>query len=682
MKGSFKTVLFYYLITHVFFYIVYDDSFGSNRGLVNTSSSSYLKLKSVDIDDVKWTDGFWADRFETVHNSTIHTMWDLLKDPKVLHAWQNLRIVAGLEEGDFRGTFWQDGDFYKWMEAVSYVYAMTGEKELDKLLDNVIEVIAKAQAKDGYLHTSTMIGKGTVISRGPDRPYEGPDNKRWVHLGYHELYSMGHLLTSACVHFRATGKTTFLSVAKKCADYLYTVFHSRNPKLAHFGFNPSQIMGLVELYRSTGNPKYLELADIFVEMRGSQPGGRLQNQGKTPLKQEHEAVGHAVTANYLYCGAADVYAETGDNELLVALERIWNNMFYQKMYITGATGALHKSPPIDGDFVDEAYGENYELPNSTSYNETCANMANAMWSYRMLGISGDAKYADLMERVFYNSGISGISLDGNHYFYTNVLRRTFGEPFLSWDKPTRQPWLECFCCPSSLARTLVEVNSYAYSISENGIYVNLYGSNSLETELSDGSTIKLSQKTDYPWDGKISITIEEAPTKKSSIFLRIPGWIEEASLKVNGKIYNKKLVPGTFAEVQKKWTANDRIDLELPMPVKLVESNPLVKENVNHVAVQRGPIVYCLESPDLPKTIRVKDVRLDLNTEFETNYRDDLLGGITQLNCSGLLYKNNEWQNTLYQNLELQPVQLSLIPYYAWSNRGVSEMTVWLPIGR
>ncbi len=654
--------------------------FSESRGLVNTTKSPYVKLHSVDLDAVTWTDGFWADRFETVHQSTIHTMWDLLKDPEILNAWQNFRIVAGLEEGEFRGTYWQDGDFYKWMEAVSYIYAQTGEKKLDQLLDKVIEVVAKAQADDGYLHTSTMIGKGTTISRRGDRPYNGPDGERWVHLRYHELYSMGHLITSACVHHRATGKTSFLKVAEKCADYLYTVFEPRDPELAHFGFNPSQIMGLVELYRSTGNSKYLELAEIFVEMRGSQPGGGMQNQAKTQIKHEHEAVGHAVTANYLYCGAADVYAETGDAELLAALERIWNNMYYQKMYVTGATGAIHQGITASGESIHEAYGENYQLPNSTAYNETCANIANGMWSYRMLGITGDAKYADLMERVFYNSGISGISLDGNHYFYTNVLRRTFGEPFLSWDKPTRQPWLECFCCPSNLARTLPQMNAYAYNIAENSVYVNLYGSNTLKTDLVDGSVLELSQQTNYPWDGNIVITVKEAPSEIISVFLRIPDWAADAYVRINGELQDVDLIPGTYAELSQTWSVNDKITLDLPMSVELIESNPLVEENLNHVAVRRGPVIYCLESPDLHETIRVKDVLLDVDTDWQTVYRDDVLGGVMLVKGNGFVSKDDTWKNKLYEKVKLEPVELTLIPYYAWSNRGVSEMNVWLPV--
>jgi len=654
--------------------------FSADRGLVNTTSSPYVKYKSVDMDAVRWTSGFWADKFNTAHNTTIPTMWDLLKDPEILHAWQNLRIVAGLEEGEFRGTVWQDGDFYKWIEAVSYVYALTGEKELDQLLDKVIPVLAKAQADDGYIHTSTMIGKGTVISRSGDRPYNGPDNVRWVRLNFHELYSMGHLLTASCIHYRATGKTSMLDVAKKCADYLYTVFEPRDPKLAHFGFNPSQIMGCVELYRTTKNQKYLELAEIFVEMRGSQPGGTQQNQARTPLKQEHEAVGHAVTANYLYCGATDLYAETGDKELLTALERVWNNMYQKKMYVTGATGAIHQGHSAIGDNIHEAYGDNYELPNSTGYNETCANIANGMWSYRMFSVTGDAKYADVMERVFYNSGISGISLDGKHYFYTNVLRRTFGEPFLSWDKPTRQPWLECFCCPSSLARTLSETNAYAYSLTDDGISVNLYGANVLNTKLQNGSTLKLTQKTDYPWDGKIQLVFDKVPAKEMSVQMRIPGWVRDASLTVNGKSQNIDLTPGTYVNITRKWSKNDVIELNLPMPVEKIASTPLVKENLNHVAIQRGPVVYCLESPDLPADVRVKDIVLDINSNFEAVHKNDFLGGVTVLQGNAFLVKDIEWNNQLYKSLDATPLDITLIPYYSWSNRGVTEMSIWLPI--
>ena len=359
-------------------FLLFNHALAKDRGITNTSSSPYVKLRSVDIGDVKWTDGFWVDKFKIASEVTLPTMWELLQNPDISHAWTNFRIAAGLEEGEFKGTPWYDGDVYKWLEAVAYVYAQTKDEKLDKLMDEVIEVIGKAQEDDGYITTFIQIGKGQwtwgEAGESPYLPYE--ENKRWQDYHRHELYNMGHLMTTGCIHYRVTGKKTLLNIAQKTGDYLYEVFKTRDPKLAHFGFNPSNIMGSVELYRTTGDPKYLELGQIFVDMRGSQPGGTDQNQTRTPLRKEDEAVGHVVTAAYLYAGAADVYAETGEKALLNALERIWKNAALQKMYITGGTSAIHFGVTSSGDKSHEAFGREYELPNASAYNETCANIAN------------------------------------------------------------------------------------------------------------------------------------------------------------------------------------------------------------------------------------------------------------------------------------------------------------------
>jgi len=644
--------------------------FAADRGITNTSASPYVKLRSVDIDDVKWTDGFWARKFDLCHKVMVPNMWELLSDPNIGHAWQNFRIAAGLEKGQFKGTWWHDGDFYKWLEAAAYVYAATRDKDLDRLMDEVIEVIGKAQQKDGYISTPIIIGYRNAT-------------KRFETVGHHELYNMGHLMTAGCIHYRATGKTTFLNIAKKTGDYLYKTFKPRPPQLAHFGFNPSNIMGAAELYRTTNDRKYLELAQIFVAMRGSAKGGTDQNQARTPLRRETEAVGHAVTANYLYAGAADVYAETGDKTLLNALEKIWHNVVFQKMYVTGATGTLHQGASSARDPVHEAYAREYQLPNSTGYNETCANIANAMWNWRMLAVTAEARFADIAELVLYNSALSGISIDGKHFFYTNVLRRTKDTPFLSWDLPTRQPYLSCFCCPPNIVRTIAKSAAWAYSISDEGLCVNLYGSSALDTDLTNGSKIKLTQKTDYPWDGEIEITVTEAPKNKFSLFLRIPGWSNDASIKLNNKLFAHALEPGRYFKVSRKWSPGDVIELDLPMPVQLIEANPLIEENRNQVAVKRGPVVYCLESIDLPAGVDVAEVVIPRDIRFNTRFDKNLLGGVTILEAKAECCESGDWSNKLYRPISqrnIKLVDIKLIPYYTWSNRGVSEMTVWMPV--
>jgi DUF1680 family protein len=593
------------------------------------------------MDDVRWTTGFWADRFKLVHKAAVPNMWDILSDPDIAHAWQNFQIAAGLQDGGFCGRWWHDGDLYKWLEAASYVYAITSDAELDGLMDKVIDVICRAQREDGYIHTSILIGHGFRTHPQKGFHFEGK-TEPYQDLADHELYNMGHLMTAGCIHFRATGKRTLLDIAVKTGDHLYETFHGKDPGLAHFGFNPSQIMGAVELYRTTGDRKYLELAKLFIEMRGSAPDGTDQNQDRTPLRDETEAVGHAVTANYLYAGAADLVAETGDKEIMQALERLWQDVASTKMSVTGATGAYHRGVSSARDVVGEAYGRQYELPNTTAYNETCANIANAMWNWRMLSVTGDAYYADIVELVLYNSALSAISLDGTRFFYTNPLRRLKASPLLSHDLKTRHTYIACFCCPPNIVRTMAKVHGWAYSVSENTVWVNLYGASELNAELPSGDRITLVQETDYPWDGRVKITLDSLDTKSLTMMLRIPGWSKNAGLQVNGKPVMAATKSGTYAALKRTWSAGDVIELELPMPVRLLEANPLVEENRNHVAVKRGPIVYCLESPDLPEGVAIFDVMIPANIKLKPVYEEDLLGGVVALTGDFIILETDE----------------------------------------
>src|SRR5581483_1090439 len=345
--------------------------------------------------------------------------------------------------------------------------------------------------------------------------------------------------------------------------------------LAHFCFNPSHIMGLVELYRTTGEPKYLELARIFVEMRGSRSGGSAQNQDRTPLRRETEAVGHAVTASYLYAGATDVLAETTDTPLRAAIDRIWDDVTQKKMYVTGAISALHKGLTQANDPIHESFGLPYELPNRNAYNETCANIGNAMWNWRLLALTGDARYADLVERVFYNSMLSGISLAGTEFYYTNVLRRDAGQPLLWNDTAARwpdtasrheakKPYSPAFCCPPNALRTIASIHEYAYALSDGAVWVNLYGANQLRTHWPDGRPLEINEKTDYPWDGAVRLTLGPGTSGNFAIRLRIPGWCEKASLRVNGSPVAAG-GPATYAEIRRAWKPGDQIDLDLPM---------------------------------------------------------------------------------------------------------------------
>ncbi|MFW6163472.1 MAG: glycoside hydrolase family 127 protein, partial [Planctomycetota bacterium] len=498
---------------------------------------------------------------------------------------------------------------------------------------------------------------------------------------------MGHLLTAACIHHRATGKDSFLAVARKLADYLYGVFQPRPKRLALYGWNPSNIMGLVELYRETDEKRYLKLADIFVTMRGSAPAPKGerhpgdQNQNHVPLREETKAVGHAVTAAYLYCGAADVVAETGDQELMAALDRIWHNVTERKMSVTGGIGALHHGVSERGDKVHEAFGPDYHLPNRSAYNETCANIANAMWNWRMLALTGDATYADVMERVLYNSMLSAWGLDGRSYFYTNTLARGGPDvPLLRNDTPRRWEVFRCYCCPPSVARTVAKLGAWAYSRADDGLWVHLYGGNTLATKLPDGSPLKLTQTTDYPWDGKISIVIEETQGGEFALRLRIPGWADGATVRLNGEPVDEEARPGSYATLRREWRAGDRVELSLPMGVQLMAAHPLVEACRGKVAVMRGPVVYCLESPDLPEGVRLAQIAVPGDIALTPRHEPELLGGVTVLEGEAVVRAIGD---ALYREAtpaRRRTARIRLIPYYAWANRGQSEMAVWLPL--
>jgi DUF1680 family protein len=653
---------------------------GAGKGLTDTSASPHVKLRSVDIDAVRWTEGFWAERFEWCRKVVIPNMWRLLSDPNISHAYENFLVAAGQRQGRHRGPTCNDGDFFKWLEAVAFVYATTRDEELDRQMDAIIEVIAKAQRADGYIHTPAIIAQRQHLP-GADEFRDPLD---------FETYNMGHLMTCACTHYRATGKTSLLGIARKAADFLYRTYKSSPDTLANNAICPAHYMGVVEMYRTTGDPKYLELARGLIDIRNRVKEGTDDNQDRTAFRQQTQAVGHAVRANYLYAGAADVYAETGEASLLSALERIWQDVALRKMYVTGATGALYNGASPDGSkaqssiqLVHQAYGRAYQLPNVTAHNESCATVGFILWNWRMLAITGQARFADLLELALYNAMLAGISLDGKEFFYTNPLARVDDLPFeLRWSRK-REPYISCFCCPPNIVRTIAETAAYAYSLSDDGVWVNLYGSNVLDTHLPGGGAVKLRQETKYPWDGKIQITLERVPSTELSVFLRVPGWTEGARVAVNAESVGKDLQPGQYFEIKRLWSAGDRIELVLPMPVQLLEAHPLVEEAHNQVTVRRGPIVYCLESVDLPENIKVADVAIPPDTPVETQYLASLLSGVTTVKAEARVLPARNWDNTLYREIsseEPAAIDVRLIPYYAWGNRGDSEMTVWMPL--
>jgi DUF1680 family protein len=651
-------------------------------GLSDTSASPHVVVRSVGLADVTWTGGFWADRFETCRKDMLPAMGRIMEGTEHSQFLENFRIAAGLAEGRHRGPAWNDGDCYKWLEAAAAVYAVTKDPQLDRQMDAAIGVIARAQRADGYLHTPVLIrlrnGDATA------RPFQDQ-------LDF-EMYNLGHLLTAACVHHRATGKDDFLRVALKAADFLAAAFKSPTPELARSAVCPAHYMGVVELYRTTRDPRHLQLARTLLDLRDQVRDGTDDNQDRVPFRRQTQAVGHAVRANYLYAGAADVYAETGDRTLLPPLLAVWEDVASRKMYVTGGCGALYDGASPDGSpeqkqigRVHQAYGRDYQLPNSTAHNETCAAVGSVLWNWRLLQITGEARFADTLELTLTNAVLGGVSLDGRRFFYVNTLRQLDRMPVdLRWPR-TRQPFISCFCCPPNVARTVAEAGSYAYGRDDDSVWVHLYGSNRLDTVIPGRGPLRLTQETDYPWDGRVRITVDAAPAAPLALRLRIPGWCKGSTLAVNGRPVQTPVEPGEYAAVRRGWSAGDVVELQLPMPVRLLQAHPLVEELRNQVAVQRGPVVYCLESSDLPEGVKVSDVVLPRGVQLKRRFDPGLLGGVVVLEGTAEAVAEPAWGKQLYRDLpepRARPVAVRLIPYYAWGNRGPSEMTAWMPLER
>ncbi len=626
---------------------------------------------------VKWTGEFWKERFDLCQANVIPAQWNYFME----FTQHNFEIVANkLDDPDgFKGANWQDGDYYKWLEAQVGTYAITKDTALVKKIEAVAQLIARSQAPDGYITMNTQIGFGKR-GAGPYEQFVAYENsQRFADRSLHETYNMGHLMTLGCTYYRVTGSTTLLNVAIKAADFLDVYFAVITPELSRIDFNPTQIIGLTELYRTTGNKKYLDLAQRFVDARGQ--GGEVQNQNKTPLRDERKAEGHAVLANYLYCGTADIYAETGEKALLVSLEAIWEDMYMRKSSITGGLGNQHSgitsSNPMD--MTHESFGYPYKLDNAMAYNETCANFGGAYFSYRMFLLTGDPKYLDKMENTFYNN-LSSMSLDGKSYFYTNPMR-WYGKDhmLLSHDFHSRWTRIGCVCCPTSLARFLTETNDYGYALDGNSLYVILYGSNEVTAKIGK-STVKFTQKSNYPWQGDIAMIYDGDKNAEFSLKMRVPSWAKGATVKVNGQ--EQTAQASTFTEINRKWNKGDKVELSLPLKPTVMEVNPRVEEARNQVAVTYGPLVYCVEAIDLPVGVKIEDIILPINSKLTAEYKNGLLGGVVTISGEALQRTNSFDKKVLYApvNTQLKPFKLQLIPYYSWANRGEYEMSVFLPV--
>jgi len=639
--------------------------------------SPYAKLKSINIGEARWTGGFWGKKLEKCYKEMIPNMWRILSDPNISHAFTNFLIAAGLMEGEHKGPPWHDGDFYKWLEAVAFVYAYVKDENLNKLMDEVINVISLAQRNDGYIHTPVIIRQkhGINIDDFPD-----PDN--------FVTYNFGHLMTAASVHFMVTGKRNFLEIAEKACSYLYEACLKDPLKIAKNSICPSHYIGVVDLYRVTGNKKYLELAKRLIEIRDLIKDGTDQNQNRIPLRLHERIVGHAVRANYLYAGIADLCAEIEDESLLKMLIKVWENMAYTKMYITGACGALYDgASPYGGEkhreiqLVHQAYGLEYQLPNAIAHNESCAAVGNLLWSWRMLKLLGEARFAEVIETVIYNAILASVSLDGKKFFYTNTLRQVKLPYKLRWSR-SREPYISCFCCPPNIIRVIAQSIMYAYCISHEGIWINLYGTNVLQTRIRN-TRVLLRQETEYPWDGHIKMILEESRNEKFTLFLRIPEWSDKFKVKINDRKTSEGSCTGTYWPVRRVWHKGDVIELYLFMKPKLIEAHPLVEECRNQVAIKRGPIVYCLESIDLPRDVKISEVYVPRDVTLNPVKSSIANEELIVLEGRLRVYREGDWKNKLYREYKLkepEEINVRLIPYYAWGNRGPSEMTVWMPI--
>ncbi|MCI8725411.1 MAG: hypothetical protein HFG66_04645 [Hungatella sp.] len=654
--------------------------------LTDTRKSPYAKVHGISHDAVKLMPGFWKECLEVCATGTVPQIGKLFEDSNISHVVENFRICAGECAGRHRGTPFGDGDFYKWLEAVLYCGVLTGEDRLLEQADSYIRLIARAQRPDGYLSTKQIISEMT-----------GGGDTRQKDINEFEVYNFGHLFTLASLHKRLTVKDDLLHVARKAAGYLDTLYtKAEKSGQVRTAVCPSHHMGLVELYRTTKDPFYRELAIKAMRIRDLVEDGMDDNQDRIPLAQQETLVGHAVRANYLYAGLADLYAETGEREWLEVLGRMWKSLTEKKMYITGGCGAIYNGASPYGNFfkdqkVHQAYGYEYQLPNITAYNETCASIGAVMWAYRMFTVDPKAEYMDTLERMMYNVNLGAVSLDGKRFFYENMLRRTRELDYeLVWPRE-RTEYIKSFCCPPNVSRLLAQVGEYFYTVSGDTVWAGLYGASESRISLAGGMEFTICQETEYPYDGRIRFTFTEVKTREESqekpwkLMLRIPGWAAGGSLRVNGE--RKRIVDsdaGTYLCVEITDTREAAAELSLDMPARLTVANSMVEETENHVAVERGPLVYCMESPDADVDT-LDDLLLPADARFETEpiwVEGRKMTALKSVFFS--LERDRGDKKALYQTLgryKKVPREVRLIPYFAWDNRGMGEMRIWFPAG-
>lgn len=649
--------------------------------LTDTRKSPHALLSSLPCEDMAWTGGVYKERFDTCAEVTVPHLQNMFESADISHVVENFRIAAGEAQGSFDGTVFGDGDFYKWMEAALYTAVKTGNQAMLDRLEEYVELIGRAQLEDGYISTKQIIGEKNGTGAG-----------RLGDINDFEVYNFGHLFTSACLYKRLTGHDSFLDIARKAAGYLEKLYEeAERTKEVQTAVCPSHYMGLVEMYRTTGETRYLKLAKTAIGLRDCVRNGLDDNQDRLPVKEHEKIVGHAVRANYLYAGLADLCMEVEDEEYREVLHKVWKSLVNQKMYITGGCGALYNGASPYGNFfihqiVHQAYGYEYQLPNVTAYNETCASLGGVFWAWRMFCMEGSAEYVDVLERMMLNVNLAGISLDGRRFFYENMLRRAKELPYeLIWGQE-RATYIESYCCPPNLARTIAESQEYAYALDEGGIWMGLYGDSTAHFRLKNGADLVLRQKTEYPWNGRIEFLAEDIKEfQPFDMHLRIPGWVKSGKLECTGMVKElSRKDAGTYISVRIDDPQSINVILTLDMPARLTCGHALIEEDNGHVAVERGPLVYCVETCDAPGVSSLSELAVPSDAVFEQE--DIVIEGrrLRALKSAFLKVKQQDYdENALYQDFVFdgfEETEVRMIPYFAWDNRGRGEMMIWMPV--
>lgn len=631
----------------------------------NKNTDADYPIRPVSFTSVKLTDDFWAPRIMKNASVTIPIAFSYCESSGRI---KNFEIAGGLDTGTFRTIYpFDDSDVFKIIEGASYSLQTNPDRELDAYLDSLIWKIGLAQEEDGYLYTNRTISE----MHGGKGLHEWASPERWLldSILSHELYNIGHLYEAAVAHFQATGKRSLIDIAIRSADLVsHDIGHDR---LKVYPGHQVIEMGLVKLYRATGDRKYLDLAKLFLDIRG--PHGEEYNQAHMKVVDQDKAAGHSVRATYMYSGMADIAAIERNQEYLDAITRIWEDIVYKKMYITGGIGATGGNEGFAGPYV---------LPNMSAYCETCASIGNIFFNHRLFLLHGEGKYIDILEKTLYNSMLSGVSLSADRFFYPNPLE--------SRGQHERQAWFGCACCPSNVARFVPAIPGYLYAVSGNELYVNLYMSNKADVDMSSGK-VSVEQKAGFPWDGKVEIMVDPERQGKFIMKLRIPGWaVNEAipgdlysfesnsqeafSISVNGMPVDAGMENG-YIILERRWKKGDRIVLDLPMPVRIVEADELIREDSGKIAVQRGPVIYCAEWPDNSEG-KVLNLLFSRENEFSPEYVPDLLNGTMVIRTKGV--QTVKTHDGMTETLPEQMV--TLIPYSLWNNRGPGQMMVWLPV--